>query len=304
MQTYDRTFLKDMAQLNPMNHVSTVYALRLGLSALDDLAMLTIGELAAYNMQDPASQEVSRQQVAQYDDTYRVQRILIAKIFAEMMSAYEDLGGFVWAIQHRNSDGIFKRYLKSETSAVGSCYKAILESAIPTDPTLTLDILMGIEVPACSLPSLKDLAGHVEQSVLDSLTGLYQEGPQFLYKVATEYRATRDSLGRVFTKDTPPADWEKYVNIIVDMLPSSTTRVSNTRSFPADMFNKIKHRFMVADDLSAYADPAEAVEFETARLSQEPANVEAMMKRIVSVARFTGQLAEGLYYIDKAGFSL
>ena len=59
-----------------------------------------------------------------------------------------------------------------------------------------------------------------------------------------------------------------------------------------------------ADDLSAYADPVEAVEFECATLSQEQASVEAMIQRTASVGKFMSQLAEGLYYIDKAGFSL
>jgi hypothetical protein len=304
MQTSDRAFLKDMVQFIPMNHISTVYALRQGLSTLDDIAMLTVGTLAGYDIQDLALQEASRKEVAKYNDTYRIQRILIAKIFAELISSYEDLGGLVWAIQHRNPEGIFKKYLNSKTSDVGNCYKSILESDIPTDPALTLDALMGIEVAKYALPSLQELAGSVQQPVLNSLTQLYQQGPKFLYNVAKEYRAKRDSLQRIFSKDSPPAGWENYINIIVDVLPSSTTRVPNIRSFPADTFNKVKHRFVVADNLSAYADPTEAVEFECATLDQEQANVEGMIQRIASVGKFMSQLAEGLYYIDKAGFSL
>lgn len=304
MHTYDRAFLKDMVQLIPMNHIASVHALRLGLSSLDDLAMITIGELSGYDIQDIALQEASRKEVAKYNDTNRVQLVFVAKIFAEMMSAYEDLGGFVWAIQHRNSEGIFKRYFSSQTSAVGNCYNKILSSNIPTDPTLTLDVFMGVEVPKCVLPSLQELAGSVQQPILDGLTKLYSEGPKYLYKVANEYRANRDSLQTVFSKDGPPAGWEKYVNVILDMFPASTNRAPNTQSFPVKIFNKIKHRFVVADDLSAYADPAETVEFECARLSQEQTNVDAMILRTTSVARFMSQLAEALYHIDKAGFSL
>jgi hypothetical protein len=144
MRTSDRTFINDMVQFIPMNHISTVYTLRQGLSALDDIAMLTVGELACYDIRDVAFQEASRKEAAKYNDMYRIQRILIAKIFAEMISAYEDLGGLVWAIQHRNSAGIFKRYLSSKTSDVGNCYNKILSSNIPADPTLSLDIFMGI----------------------------------------------------------------------------------------------------------------------------------------------------------------
>jgi len=304
METSDRAFLKDMAQFIPMNHIAAVHALRQGLSTLDDIAMLTVGELSAYDIQDVALQEASRKEVAKYNDTYRVQRILIAKIFAEWISSYEDLGGLVWAIQHRNSEGIFKRYLNSGVNDVGNCYSTILKSNIPTDPALTLDTLMGIEVAKCALPSLKDLAGSVQQPILDALTKLYREGPKFLYDVANEYRAKRDSLQKVFSKGRPPVGWENDINIIIDVFPSSTTRVPSTRSFPADTFNKIKHRFVVADDLSAYADLAEAVEFECAALSQEQANIDGMMQRIASVGRFMSQLAAALYYIDKAGFSL
>jgi hypothetical protein len=151
---------------------------------------------------------------------------------------------------------------------------------------------------------LQELDGSVQQPILDGLTKLYSEGPKYLYKVAKEYRANLDDAQIVFSKDSPPAGSENYINVIIDVLPSSTTSAASTRSYPIETFNKIKHRFMVADDLSAYADPAEVVEFVTVRISQEPANVEGMILRTTSVARFMSQLAEGLLYIDKAGFSL
>src|ERR1051326_2997786 len=146
-----------MVQFIPMNHIASVHTLRQGLSTLDDIAILTVAELSGYDIQDIALQEASRKEVAKYNDTYRIQRILIAKIFAEWISSYEDLGGFIWAIQHRNSEGIFKRYLNSGVNDVGNCYNTILKSDIPTNPTLTLDALMGIEVAQCALPSLKEL---------------------------------------------------------------------------------------------------------------------------------------------------
>lgn len=304
MKTSDRAFLKDMVQFIPMNHIASVHTLRQGLSTLDDIAMLTVAELSGYDIQDITLQEASRKEVTKYNDTYRIQRILIAKIFAEWISSYEDLGGFIWAIQHRNSEGIFKRYLNSGVNDVGNCYNTILNSDIPTNPALTLDALMGIEVAQCALPSLKELTGSIQQPVLDGLTKLYHEGPKFLYNVAKEYRAKRDSFQKVFSKGSPAAGWEQNINIIIDVFPSTTSRVPSNRSFPADTFNKIKHRFMVADDLSAYNDLAEVVEFEIAAISQEQANVEAMIQRIISVGKFMSQFAEGLYLIDKAGFSL
>jgi hypothetical protein len=67
--------------------------------------------------------------------------------------------------------------------------------------------------------------------ILDAITKLYLEGPKFLYDVAIEYRAKRDSFQKVFSKGSPPIGWENDINIIIDLFSSSTTRVPSTRSF-------------------------------------------------------------------------
>jgi hypothetical protein len=43
MQTRDQAFLEDMCQFISMNRIATMYALRQGLSNLDNLAILTRG---------------------------------------------------------------------------------------------------------------------------------------------------------------------------------------------------------------------------------------------------------------------
>src|SRR5204863_22444 len=100
---------------------------------------------------------------------------------------------------------------------------------IPMNHIAAVHALMGIEVATCCLPSLEDLAGSVQQPILDALTKLYHEGPKFLYDVAKEYRAKRDSFQKVFSKGSPPLGWEKDINIIIDVFPSSTARVPSTR---------------------------------------------------------------------------
>ena len=65
-------------------------------------------------------------EVAEYREEERVQSILVSKIFAEYVTAFEDLGALGYAIRNRGTIGVFEQYLTSETRDAGNFFPIFL----------------------------------------------------------------------------------------------------------------------------------------------------------------------------------
>jgi hypothetical protein len=295
MQTRDQAFLEDMCQFISMNRIATMYALRQGLSNLDNLAILTRGSFHSDETWDDNTGDALMQEVKQNNDTERIQRIIIAKMFAEMMAAFEDLGAIGFAIKHRNPEGIFGQYFNSKPSEVGSFFDEILRSDVSNHPETSLNILL-------RLPSLVDLGDSVQKEVFDSLKHKYDLIPKQFYHVAKQYRVRKESVQKLHTQNVPPPGWEKRINIITGIIfPNDAQK--NT-SVSSDAFNKIKHRFVVAENLSAYANLSETYSIDLVALSQDEEYVQGMRDNTVLVGKVMSELAAMLIMLDQAGVNI
>lgn len=204
-------------------------------------------------------------------------------------------GAIGFAIKHRNPEGIFGRYFNSKPSEVGSFFDDILRSDVPNHPETSLDILL-------RLPSLVDLGDSVQKEVFDSLKYKYELIPKQFYHVAKQYRVRKESAQKLHTQNVPPPEWEKRINIITGIIFPND--VQKNTSVSSDAFNKIKHRFVVAENLSAYANLSEAYSIDLVALSQEEEYVQGMRDNTVLVGKVMSELAAMLIMLDQAGVNI
>jgi hypothetical protein len=129
MDHRDQAFLEDIRRTISLNHIVAARALW---QSLDDPGSTAVWAIAARYNSGPITVltndviESFRDEVIRRNDIGRVSGILMAKLYAELMATYEDLGAFCLAIRERNNTsqqfrslplGIFGRYLGSRTNA-------------------------------------------------------------------------------------------------------------------------------------------------------------------------------------------
>jgi hypothetical protein len=182
VNTRDRAFLTDLIHFTHKNHIATVYILRSRLNSMDlleEVAVFAESQLRHYD-----SREAALADVRKYNDAKRMERIICAKILAEYISACEDLGAFADAVRGHKKDNIFQRYLKSSTGQAADFFdQHVLAYDVPNDPTITLQMLLG-------LPELTALAGHFSREEYTACQQSYRNQAINLFAAAKTYRET------------------------------------------------------------------------------------------------------------------
>src|SRR5450755_4448574 len=91
----DRAFLQDMANFIYLNHVATAFSLAEG---INNAPMIAAKAIRGIHGQPHEFMEASRQEALINDLSEKriasVQSIMIAKVFAELIATYENLGAF------------------------------------------------------------------------------------------------------------------------------------------------------------------------------------------------------------------
>lgn len=292
MDKRDRAFLNEIVQFTHMNHIAAICILRRtlekGESELEDVALWS-----RWRMQQGVDPNQLREEVKTNHDAARIERIVVAKMFAELMSAYEDLGGLGFAIKYRKDLGVFKRYLSSSTAEAAGFLTEILRLDIPNDPTITLDAIL-------TLPSLMDLKGQLNSQLYTGFDHDYHFIPKTLYQVAEQYRTEALTLQRILDPNNPPdADWAEAINVLLGVGPAPSSVVQKN---PVRAFNKIKHRFMLTDDLPVYmGNSATGDVVEYGAFPLEPSWVDNFMPYSVAAGGILAELAALLVHLDQAG---
>lgn len=313
MDPRDRAFLDELVQFTTMNHVAAVRLYRRGLTDLNGVAMLTEGALRPYS-----SREALAEAVVKNKDAARIERILIAKMFAELMSAYEDLGALGHAIRQRAKGGIFYQYLISEPSEAAN----FLQVAYQSGPSAGLDALL-------KLPSLTAL-GHKrpDPDVLAAITVDYTDLPRALYDVAKMSLTPTGGIQQLGASGDVLPSWRDDLNILLNVDPPPAG-ASATTSSPAPSagnsparrrrgqkvgaaqgatlvgaFNKIKHRFTVSDNLPGYVSTPRNGNTVYGRFGITTAFVDMLVNNTIVTAKVMGELAGLLIKLDEAKLRL
>jgi hypothetical protein len=304
----DRAFLQDMVNFIYLNHVVTAFSLAEGINNAPMIAARAIRgihgqphELIESSHQEALVNELSEKRIAS------VQSIMIARVFAELISAYENLGAFGWAIKKRKTDGrgIFSWYTETRDGGYAQFYQRVInriENRRPTDPPVTLGDLL-------KLPPISDLQGHFPQELIRKLEQDYLERPKFLYDIAKIYEGKIGNFWQVRTM--PPAvpvvnqeisSAESYIHIIADIIPVGSPPPQS--KITTEIYNKIKHVFLVTENVEAYADQANPIQLVFASLKRDPAVVQDWINGIKSVAGVMNDIASLLILLDHFGIPL
>ncbi len=309
MRQRDRAFLLNVAQFIYMNRVATAYTLAQSITNPGPIANLTVrgihGQphpLLGSAHQEALVNELSQARIAS------IQSIMVARIFAELIAAYEDLGAFCWAVRIRNSHrekGIFVNYIKTRNGDSTQFFQHVIREVSNSTPeklSIGLDDLL-------NLPPQGEIEGKVPQELHSMVERDFQEKPKYFYDTARFYTA---DLGEVWqlatateqvaTQSTPTQGAESYINVILDALPAGTS--PNHSKITTEVYNKIKHIFMLTENLSAYADPTDSIHIVHASLKRDHAVVQDWLNGIKSAAGTVNDIASLLILLEGFGVAL
>lgn len=298
MNQRDRALLEDIKDFICMNRLTTVLALYQTGAEPETIARGVMkglyfpqGGTPIHPDPEPILDELVQRNVG------NIQGIITARMYAELFAGYEDLGIFGSAIKHRVHRGIFERYVTGETRVVASFLQEILESNIPEHPEMTLDRIL-------QLPPLSHLDGLLPSEVQAQLGTYYQVVPKYLYEVAKHYRLKRSEAHAVRVEDLSLVAWQVSLSdgtlaIILGFLPE--TEHGRAGRLSVDVFNRIKHQFLVTANLDRYADPSDGRFLEYAFLPREQAFLDGIVYGVASIAKVMSDLALILLLLDDYG---
>jgi hypothetical protein len=134
------------------------------------------------------------------------------------------------------------------------------------------------------------------------LESYYREIPAYLHEVARHYRAQRKDAKVIKGDQVPVVEPQSSLAIILGFVaPSEEIRRDR---LTVDVFNRIKHQFLITGKLAAYRDPQDVRVLEYATLQLDQAFADGMVQGIVSVARVMSDFASILLLLDSQGVSI
>lgn len=311
MNHRDRVFLRDMSNFIYMNRVATAFSLAETITNPQPVTAKTVRgihgqphEMLAAIDQEALINELSQARMGS------IQSIMIARIYAELIAAYEDLGAFAWAIKKRKTEGkgIFLKYLETRDGGYTQFYQYIInkiDGSNPNDPPVTSGDIF-------KLPPISDLQGHVPQQLLGKFEQEYVERPKHFYNIAKFYMGNVGDVWKLATT-TPPErpverqeanteEAESYVHIILGAIAVGEQPPQG--KITKEVYNKIKHVFMATENLSAYEDQTDPVQILYTSFKRHPHLVQDWLDGIKSAAGCMNDLASILLLLDHFGVPL
>ena len=186
MDKRDRAFLQDMMNFIYMNRVATAFSLAETITNPKPITAKTMKGI--HGLPHPLMKASEQEDLINKLSDVRiasVQSIMIARIYAELIAAYEDVGTFCWAIKKRKTErkGIFATYLETRDGSYKQFFEKVIHSIEGRglkEPPVTIGDLL-------KLPSTSDLQGYFPQELLPQLEQEYLERPKLLYDIAKYY---------------------------------------------------------------------------------------------------------------------
>lgn len=109
LRKVDRVFLQQLHDFTYMGRPITAIGLYDAGCAFDRTSMLIHENI------DLMSEYEAIEEAKRLNTGSRVQRVVVVRLFAELMAGLEDLGSLCFAIKHRRNESIFKRYALSKS---------------------------------------------------------------------------------------------------------------------------------------------------------------------------------------------
>src|SRR5207248_11003198 len=135
--------------------------------------------------------------------------------------------------------------------------------------------------------------GLLPQEVLDQLEAYYQEAPKYLYEVAKHYRLKRGEAQAVREGQvSSPVVWQASLTQgPMAIILGFSLETEQAGRLSVDVFNRIKHQFLVTANLESYADPEDGRSLEFAFLPREQAFIDGIVEGVSFIAKVMGDLA-------------
>lgn len=280
----DRIFLKDLQNFSFKNHMMAVEALVQGGGDAKRYAALYLKH------ENPKLDDAAALALEQKtNEGARFQRVMFAKLFAEYVAAVEDFGALGFAIRHRGPEGILNCYLRSRLGKVGTFFDHVLQH--PCEDLGTL----------FRLPDLASIQPKVKPEVFAILSGHYANAPKHITQVATVYR-TPPAATHIQDLATLPHDWNERVFIMLEA-PGTPATVSTKGAAP-QVFNKIKHRFMLIESVDEYAKLPDAAQYRAVVIEYTWAKVQPLIEALRTVSMGMAEIAATIRVLDEAGVAI
>ena len=279
----DRVFLSDFTNLTFKNHMMAVEALHQAGGKADQFAALY---LRHENPQLTEAESVALEK--QINERARFQATMFAKIFAEFVGAVEDFGGLCFAVRHRGSAGILARYLGSQPGEVAGFFDHVLKT-----PSEDLGGLF-------RLPDLAAIEPQVKPEMFAILKNHYANAPKRIAEAAEVYRKPP---GATLIEDlsTLPADWAGRIHVMLDA-PGVVGPQPPQGAIP-QVFNKIKHRFMVIESPDKYAKLG-ITGYKVVAIETTDERVKILMDALRNVSMGAAEIAMTILEMDRAGVAI
>lgn len=267
----DRAYLRDYIKFGLMNHVVVAEALRSAYQHAEGVAA------AVRQLLERVDEATAADLAAQLNDAARVQTIVVARLMSEYAAAIEDLAGMLVAVRDRNA-GVVTRYFNSTTCETGAMLRELEEA----------DDLREL----LALPSVDDLRETLDDEALGALEHAYGAFTEHLHSVATAARMEGPAGVPVSPGDLEP-------DRLALILGIGDAGATGPRGLLFQAHNKIKHRFMVIEDIATVgATPGDPVRF--GHLPRNPAMVMRLVDNIAQISLSTGELAALMLMLDQA----
>lgn len=265
MDERDRHFLQEYAQFSGLNHIVTADALvGAGVRADETAARL---HLAVSPMPVDAAIDAARN----LNTGARVQSILVGRLVAELASAIEDVAALGWAIRERRK-GLLATFLKS---SVGDA--ATFLDLATSSPVADITELL-------RWPAVDKLAAAVGEAHREAISQSYALLPVALAGLGRAYRDPGIDIRRTSADPGKP----DCIHVLLALV--SHNGPEKRKGVLPDAFNKLKHRFVVIEDIVALGQlPGPALRY--AELGRRPELVAALQDRINHVARVGLEMA-------------
>ena len=128
-----------------------------------------------------------------------------------------------------------------------------------------------------------------------------------LHEIARHYRLRREDAQAIRAGDTSPVAWQARLEegtlaIVLGFAPET----ENVRAgrLSVDVFNRIKHQFLVTANLNSYTDLGDGRSLEFAFLPREQAFIDGIINGVASIAKFMSDFALILLLLDDQGMPL
>lgn len=276
----DRIFLHEYVQFGHLHHVVVAEALRSAYERAHETATAVREQL---ERTDRATAEAGAKRL---NDAARVQTVVVARLLSEYAAAIEDLGALIHAIRKRARRGVMVEYLETQVRGAAD----------------TLDLVIARRDEGLgsllALPGLETIAQRLDPAELEGLRHDYESLAAHLAEIAGQYRnpgpqgVATDIVG-------VPKD---HVAIVLGLIDLGANGPNRHGGLLAQAHNKIKHRFMVIEDIAALGVAAAGNVLYT-HYPRDPRAVRALVHNITQVALAAGELAALMLALDGASVS-